>query len=382
MSVSQTHRLDDWTRIDPAIGHSLSPMLDLGREAPPEFNGQNITNPRDNQRTFRGRFTTPGVHSHFPEQTFIESKVAGGITLISHPEGKWPRVFIEFAQDASSGAFRCKRVRIWSPDDSVASWLLSTRFMFCLALNQGLTLTDDHGAVLVRLVPKSEPSFYQAVRSMSSIARKLAYIESIFSERFSIPEVLSFDTLWAMELVYRAITKGEFKLRSGEITFRQLIPKELHLNSPPFSGPGSFSRRVDIDLEQMTQPLLGKRLYLGPYTITVEQSELANRRALDNIGNRMDQPIDLRFIVYNNQVSYSFDCHNGKDNRKVSTCNLNEFKQSLSAEEPEELVNLIDESLQMDVSSYEATQIAVGWLQYHDFPDRYCAQEPVLETND
>ena len=59
---------------------------------------------------------------------------------------------------------------------------------------------------------------------------------------------------------------------------------------------------------------------------------------------------------------------------------LNRFKHQLSRYEPDALVDLIDESLQNDVSSEEASQIAVGWTQYNDLPDRYCPQVPELDA--
>jgi hypothetical protein len=60
---------------------------------------------------------------------------------------------------------------------------------------------------------------------------------------------------------------------------------------------------------------------------------------------------------------------------------LEEFSAKLQREEPRELVRLLTEPLISDVSSGRARQIVNGWLQFYEFPDRYCPQEPLLEEN-
>src|SRR5262249_11662018 len=108
--------------------------------------------------------------------TFLESRSGNGITLVNEPEGKWPRVSIEIALDASSNTYRCRRLRIQRADDSVRAWLLSTRFMFCVTMSEGLSIAEHHRSI-VKLVGKIETPLYQAMRSLSAVVRKLAYLE-------------------------------------------------------------------------------------------------------------------------------------------------------------------------------------------------------------
>lgn len=58
---------------------------------------------------------------------------------------------------------------------------------------------------------------------------------------------------------------------------------------------------------------------------------------------------------------------------------LEEFKQELAREEPQELVDLVTEPIEGKVTSDEAVKIAVGWLYYNRLPDCFCPQEPELD---
>jgi len=60
---------------------------------------------------------------------------------------------------------------------------------------------------------------------------------------------------------------------------------------------------------------------------------------------------------------------------------LEKFQGMLTREEPVELAQLLKDPLISDVTSERAIQIVNGWLQFYEFPDRYCPQEPLLEEN-
>src|SRR5205814_364346 len=59
---------------------------------------------------------------------------------------------------------------------------------------------------------------------------------------------------------------------------------------------------------------------------------------------------------------------------------LERFYHLLRSEEPKELADTLLEPLISDVSPDEAVKIGIGWLQYHDFPDRFSPQEPILDS--
>jgi hypothetical protein len=331
------------------------------------------------QRSFRGRIVMPGVNVLFPEQEFIETSTADQIVLSSQPEGKWPIIVIEIRRDRPGTPFRCTAMRALKADNSAEAWLLLTRFMFSATLCEKWSIVDEHGIVL-ELAPRIDSTLTLELRHLASVVRKLSYIGAIFNIDFSIPEALMQDDLFTAEIVFRAITEGNFAVRSNEITFRRLNLTKLDLRTPPFERAGPFPVRREA-VEQTKWSLLGHNLDLGPYTISVKRAEIANHSVLRDMQKDNKHFTDLKFIVYDNQVRYSFDCYAGKKDRKTSSLRLNSFKKELAKEEPKELAALIDESLQSEVSPFEASQIAMGWLQYNDFPDRYCAQKPILDES-
>jgi hypothetical protein len=98
---------------------------------------------------------------------------------------------------------------------------------------------------------------------------------------------------------------------------------------------------------------------------------------VDEIKRGTSGDLTVRFEVLDNQITYRFETYSSQP-RNQRTQRLNRFKYELSRNESDELVELIDDSLQNDVSSKEANQIAVGWTQNNDLPDRYCPHTPEL----
>jgi hypothetical protein len=104
---------------------------------------------------------------------------------------------------------------------------------------------------------------------------------------------------------------------------------------------------------------------------------MANAQDLAEIRKGKSLPGGLRFVVLDLQVKYRFESCIVRSPQGWRR--LEEFRAKLLREEPEELAQLLIEPLISDVSSERARQIANGWLQFYEFPDRYCPQEPVLE---
>src|SRR5262249_54263937 len=161
-----------------------------------------------------------------------------------------PSVILEMAQDVASSVPTPTDVAAEPADDSVEAWLLLTRLMFFLAVSETFSLIEDDGHERLLVPSKTEPSVFSEVRNLSSVVRKLRYIEGIFNEQFSIPDQFSSQDVIATEKVFRALTQGEFTLRSDVITLRRLDPGKLSLAEPPFTRPGVFSRRVEGTLEE------------------------------------------------------------------------------------------------------------------------------------
>ncbi|HEY6328819.1 MAG TPA: hypothetical protein VI756_05745 [Blastocatellia bacterium] len=331
----------------------------------------------DETVVFRGYIDVPGMSHQFPEQSFTETCVGNWITLRNEPEGKWPTIIVDARRESEDSDFRVKALRIERADNSVEAWLLFSRLWFLMAARGGLSIIDQAGKPL-KLSPKLDRNWLLGLRGRCSVVRKLSYIESAFNQTFSVPETISAQEIYMAEVAFRAITEGEFTLRQEDWTFRQLMPADLSLEEPPFRGAGSFSHEWNGSVEDRRLEFLGSCLDLGPFTITIDKAEIANPWVLE--GNEHD-PVDIRFVVYDSQVSFRFEDYAGLADREANLRRLEEFKRTLASEEPKELVALIDRSLQVDVSPDEAGRIAMGWLEYEGFPDRYCAQEPALDRD-
>jgi hypothetical protein len=379
MAVSHAQGLEAFTGLGPIppVGFPRGLRMEAGSSLQPTVKSPGPGESQGAHRTFRGHFSIPALARPFPEETFVENRYGDHVVLQNQPEGSWPRVLIELSQDGPATPFQGKGVIAWNADDSVEAWIHLTRLMFYVTRYEGWSVVEEDGTA--HELPSSvNANLWPELRQLCSVVRKLAYIGDVFDVDFSIPEVLSQNDILTTELAFRAITEGEFTLRSGEINFRQLYPDKLDFEKPPFAGPGSFSVRRQT-LEQSTASLLGHSLDLGPYTISVDQAEIANHSALYDIERQGKQPIDIKVVVYDHQVKYSFDNYASKKNGKINSRRLAAFKKNLLEEEPEELVSAIDESLQLEVASYETSQIAIGWLEYNRFPNCYSPQKPVLE---
>ncbi|GEM_PF-1069283 len=336
---------------------------------------------------FSGRLVIPDQPFNIPEQDFIATFSDFGATFENKPVELWPRIFIEFSSDEPLGGSQVKEFFKRLTDLKVKSFLvqpssnpvdaeiLYTRVMYCLhksgecyliATNFGRLFGIGLGPILRA---EEQQLLYRA-----KLYRKLKFIQNVFRVQFTIPQSISADEVSTIDSIFRGITEGEFITRSSEGTFTDITPSEIDLTQPPFDGIGRFSRKIGNKVS-----LFGKNLDVGPITVSLQKAELADPNVVRQIRSGSTQPIDVRFAVLDNQVIHRFESY-ARQPRKRLLQRLNRFKQQLAREEPPELVNLVTESLQRDVSSEEALQIAMGWTQYNELPDRYCPQEPEIDS--
>jgi hypothetical protein len=320
----------------------------------------------------RGRLDIPGLPL-IPDFDFVASIVGDRFAIESQPSNSWPTILIENSIDALLGEPRpkYKNFALRLANHTTDAWLKHTRVS--LSLNKAGKLSiqaEDFGEILeMKFDLLSDTTLLQLAR----LSRKLKFIEGVFNTRFTVPDIVSSDDMSNAEIVFRGITEGEFTIRGEQYIFQEVSPTDIDLAKPPFDGAGEFT--YDIG---RTVKLLGRELDVGPVTVNLQRAELASPRVVDHIRKGSVEPVEVRFEVLDNQIAYRFEdyvAQPGKDRRQ----GLSQFKEALACEEPEEIVGLIDESLQGDVSSREALHIAVGWQQYHNLPDRYCPQEPALD---
>lgn len=312
-----------------------------------------------------GRLIIPDQPFSIPEQTFVFRRVRDKIIVESQPTNSWPKIYIEFSSNPED-----KDIRLYPAENTVDGGLLYTRVSFLLARAGAFSiLTDSDYEIDSRFKIDSDKNFFQQAR----ISRKLKFIETVFNVKFSLPDIFSSEDLSNLEIVFRGITEGEFSVRAPDFTFPSVPPSDIDLTMPPFEGCGSISRGIGNQIK-----LFGEQLPTGSVTVHLEKAGMGSLRVVQHIRNGSKEPVDVRFEVLDNQVVYRFEDY-ARQPRARLTQRLEQFKQQLALEEPRELVVLIDESLQKDVSSEEANQIAMGWTQYNDLPDRFCPQDPKID---
>lgn len=323
------------------------------------------------RKTLKGRLEIPGAVFTIPEQRFSSLQTEAGIVFESHPEPPWPKMLIELESRLQQSGI--ERLLVQASDNTVKAELLRTRVAFAIAMAGEWILHMNHQVAKVehQRGPYTEANENQ-IRYRAKIFRKLKYIEESFGLCFSVPETMSGHEVRQIETIFRGMTEGEFRGRANAMSFK-LLPSMIDLSKPPFSGMGKFFYPVEAPIK-----LFDQDIPVGRFTVHLEKAELANPRVVEHLHKGSRKPIEVRFEVLDNQVVYRFDNYAGQPRQHLRQ-RLDQFKQKLARDEPRELVDLVDEPIQDDVSRREATQIAVGWTFYSHLPDRYCPQEPEID---
>ena len=327
--------------------------------------------------SFKGRLKIPGLPL-LPNQLFIASVYGNIITIQSDFIAPWPIFTFEFELHPETTAYRTKDFSIVLSDNSVDAGVLYTRLILALSHTETFSIqiepstefpqADELQIEGYELLSESEEI---TMTKFAALCRKLKFIQKIFKEKLVLPNKISSDGIRMVELLYRGITEGEFTSRDSNLTFKDILLSKDDLKKSPFTQPGLFSNKAGPDIE-----ILGKQFRVGSVVVTLEKAALDNPDIFEEVANNPNKPVNVRFEVLDNLVRYRFETYAQKA-KKQRTQKLNLFKQKLSLEEPSWIVNLIDELLQNDVSANEAVQIATGWLEYNDLPDRFYLQEPI-----
>ncbi|MEK6406523.1 MAG: hypothetical protein AABN34_06130 [Acidobacteriota bacterium] len=318
----------------------------------------------------RGHLEIPGVAFTIPEQEFSARFTEGGILLESHPEHSWPKILIDLLPEGD-----VKNFAIGPSDNTVRGELLRTRVVFFMgaAKTWFFHLNDSILQGQRKTEHRSETDETELLYR-AKIYRKLTYLEEYFDLRFLLPATISSEEVQRIETIFRGITEGEFRGRATAMSFK-LLPSMIDLSKPPFSGIGEFSYEVEAPVK-----LFDQQVPAGRITVHLEKTELASPRVAEHIRKGSTEPIEVRFEVLDNQVVYRFEDY-VRQSRQNLRQQLDQFKQGIALEEPQELVDLVDEPLQSDVSKLEASQIAMGWTFYSNLPDRYCPQDPEIDQS-
>lgn len=320
---------------------------------------------------FRARLEIPGAPFAVPWQHF-KSVFSGPKAIFENlPENAWPKISIELNADSLTDTLKVKSFQVRTSEDSTDGEVLYTRLHWTLS-NVGRSSLHIEG-IEEPLNFKFEPFSKEEEERLlyrAKVYRKLKFIEKVFRTKFELPQAISSAQVSAIDFVFRGITDGEFTIRGGEITL-QLQSSEIDLTKPPFDGPGSLK----YDYTEKIHDLFNHGLEVGPSTVVLKHAELADPKVVREIRQGYQGPIWVRFSVLDHQIRVRLENYASRSEKQRQE-KLKLFKRELLMDEPEELVNLLDEPLMANVSEEEASLIAMGWVQYNHLPDRYCPQEP------
>jgi len=325
---------------------------------------------------FQVRMEAPGYDLGIPEQVFEARKTEGGYILGNKPHPPWPKLAIEFVPASSQIQLPVARMLIGPIDFSVDAEVLYTRMLFALNKAQRLTLyIEKIGEIALGVAPLSEQALTELI-IRAKIARKVKYLEWFFRKNFSLPQQYTVGHLRDIDLVFRGLTEGEFISRAPDAILN-IVPSAVDLNKPPFTGIGEFSQHI-VDTEVN---ILDKRITVGPISFRLLKARLANPEDLTQISKNSDEPVPIRFDLIDNQFTCRFENYAQKSPKKLKE-KLGSFRWELfrKRKEPEELIQLITEPLISQVSADEANHMAFGWLIANQMPDRFCPQEPELDS--
>jgi hypothetical protein len=326
---------------------------------------------------FLGYLNIADAAFEFPPQPFVVTSRDVTVTIESRPTGAWPQVLIVLSL-SSYATPAVERFLLRPSGDTVESEILYTRAFYTLSESGACFLAsevtpDDR---LVGVGFNSEPLGEKDARELvyrGKLARKLGFIESLFRTRFSVPENITPEQVRRVETLFRGITEGEFVMRGKAVTVH-VRAAEVDLSEPPFSGAGQYVHFLGAQEAVLDNP---RMLDVGPAYFSLNRAVVANKSVLAALREGRDQWV--RFEMLDSLITYRFERYATRDGHKQARRKLNQFRSRLEREEPPELAATLTEMLTSDVVPAEAAEIAAGWLEYHDLPDRFSPQEPVLD---
>jgi len=326
---------------------------------------------------FLGYFNIADAAFEFPPQPFVVTSRGVRVTIESSPGGGWPQILIVLSL-SSYATPTVERFLLRPSGDTVESELLYTRALYTLSksgscfLASEVTPDDRLVGVGFGFKPFGEKDTRDLIYR-GKLARKLGFIESLFRTRFSVPENITPEQVRRVETLFRGIIEGEFVMRGNAITV-PVRAADVNLAEPPFSGIGPYEQFLGAEEAVLDHPRL---LDVGPVYFSLNRAAVANKSALAALRDGRDQWV--RFEVLDNLITYRFERYTARDKHKRVMQKLNQFHSRLEREEPPELAATLTEMLTSDVVPAEAAEIAIGWLEYNNLPDRFSPQEPVLD---
>lgn len=332
-------------------------------------------------RRFDGLLIIPNAPFVFPPQHFTASSKDGRITVESHPTDDWPQILIELSY-SPQGELTVQRVQFRPSGNTVESEILYTRVHYTVSeigsylLASEITSDGEVVGISFNCQPLP-PDQAKSILYRAKIARKLRFIERTFNLTEALPEDITPAHVQYIEAIFRGLTEGEFTTRGNAVTVF-LRATDLDLDALPVSEVGPFEYYLGNQQALLFQQLGPyKVLDVGPYYLKLQRAIVANSKVLSRLHEAQDTWV--RFEVLDSQITYRYERYSRPDRHQLVQKKLERFHHLLNSEESSDLADTLLDPLISDVLPDEAVKITVGWLQYHDFPDRFSPQDPILD---
>ncbi len=325
--------------------------------------------------TFRAEISLENLS--LPEQRFSFLQKDNCIIFQNHPINSFPN--IEIVLEKKKTKVEIKDFKVERSDNSVQGELLYTRIFLMLSeikkcsvyiKNIGFPPFNFSFAEL----PTEEKN---NMLRRAKLARKLRFLEIFFKTKFNLPQAPEeFDgkDIRHTEILFRGIIEGEFSISDDSpIIILNYKLSQVDLQSPFIPQKREFTFESDEDLL-----VLGKLFSIGKITCKVKKGSIANSHIFKNYETGEMIP-SLRLNNFDYRVHYRFERYANSERLLKNRQKLDYFKNNLQKEEPDFLVNLLDETLAQEITEKLAIEIVEGLLQYYDFPDRFSVLKPKLE---
>lgn len=332
---------------------------------------------------FQGLLVIPDAPFVVPPQHFMVSSRNGVVSIERIADNEWPQMLIELTHSVTAPP-SVRRVSFRPSGNTVQSEILYTRLHYTVSEAGSFLLVSEITSdnQLVGISFNCEPMSEEQTTSMvyrAKIARKLGFIEGIFNLHLTLPENITPEHVQYIEAIFLGLTEGEFTTRGNAITI-SLKATDVDLDTPPFSQVGPFEYPLGNKQALLFQPHESYPvLDVGPYFLKLQRAVIANTKMISRLRQGFDGLV--RFEVLDCQITYHYQKYSKPERHRLMLQKLERFHGQLNAEEPSILADTLVDPLISDLSSEGAIKIGVGWLQSHDFPDRFTPQTPMIDSH-
>lgn len=233
-----------------------------------------------------------------------------------------------------------------------------TRFLYLLQESHEMCLVipgiDQPVPIVAELLSKDEKKtlIYRA-----RVFRKLRFLEIAFGVEFPIPPVMSNDDIATIDTVIRGITRGNVfsKMHSATLSRENVTAEYIESLLDRIGKPASFDHVFTLFGVPLVGPVLG----------VIMDSTIDNIYELRQIGEEIKagkqvESIEIVLGSFSGQVTFYFK--KSVDELKATINQLVTFVKILVDEEPVELAQQVWFPINGEVSSLEASEIAMAFV--------------------